>query len=174
MSTTAPSRSDLRSWLRGRSELGMALLLAAVGGFVIWDGSQLQSTYSETDPVGPKTMAYLVGSLLLVCAGLLASDVLRGGHGEAEEGEDIDLSHPTEWRVVVPLVASFVLTILVVDRLGWVVAGTVLFWGTVTALGSRHHVRDLVISVLLALATFYGFYAGLGIHLPAGILEGVL
>jgi putative tricarboxylic transport membrane protein len=35
-------------------------------------------------------------------------------------------------------------------------------------------VRDGLISVALALATFYGFYLGLGIHLPAGPLEGVL
>jgi putative tricarboxylic transport membrane protein len=35
-------------------------------------------------------------------------------------------------------------------------------------------VRDFAVSVLLALATFYGFYAGLGVLLPAGVLEGVL
>ena len=32
----------------------------------------------------------------------------------------------------------------------------------------------LVISLALSLVTFYGFYLGLGIHLPAGVLEGVL
>jgi putative tricarboxylic transport membrane protein len=152
----------------------MALLLAAVGLFVVWDASGLRQTYAEADPVGPKTMPYIVGGLLVLCALLLARDVLRGGHGQAEEGEDVDLTHPTEWRVVVPLLAAFVVTILVVDRLGWVIAGTVLFWGSVWALGSRRYVRDLVISVLLSLVTFYGFYAGLGIHLPAGLLEGVL
>ncbi len=42
------------------------------------------------------------------------------------------------------------------------------------ALGSRHYVRDALIAVALSVLTFYGFYLGLGIYLPAGILEGVL
>ena len=58
--------------------------------------------------------------------------------------------------------------------LGWVISGTVLFWGIAWALGSRHYIRDGVISVALSLLTFYGFYLGLGIPLPAGLLEGVL
>ena len=49
-----------------------------------------------------------------------------------------------------------------------------MFWGSVLALGSRHYVRDGIISVALSLATFYGFYLGLGIALPAGLLEGIL
>ena len=171
---TSTSVTGLRTRLRGRSELGMALVLGAVGGLVIWDASRLRTTYSQADPVGPKTLPFIVGGLLVVCAVLLARDVLRGGHGEAEGGEDVDLTHPTEWRVVLPLICAFVANIVLVDRAGWVISGTVLFWGSVWALGSRHYVRDFVISLAIALATFYGFYAGLGIHLPAGLLEGVL
>lgn len=162
------------SRLRGRSELGMALMLGAVGGLVLWDAAQLQAPYSQSDPVGPKTVPYLVAGLLFLCAMWLVADVVRGGRGESESGEDVDLSHPTEWRVVVPLVAAFVANILLIDRLGWVISGTLLFWGSVWALGSRHLVRDFVVSLVLALVTFYGFYAGLGIFLPAGVLEGVL
>ena len=58
--------------------------------------------------------------------------------------------------------------------LGWVISGAMLFWGCAWALGSRHLVRDALISVALSLVTFYGFYLGLGIALPAGLLEGVL
>ena len=57
---------------------------------------------------------------------------------------------------------------------GWVISGTVLFWGSVLALGSRRYLRDGLISVALSLLTFYGFYLGLGIALPAGLLEGIL
>jgi putative tricarboxylic transport membrane protein len=35
-------------------------------------------------------------------------------------------------------------------------------------------VRDGIISIALAVATFYGFYLGLGIPLPAGLLKGIL
>ena len=163
-----------RSRLAGRSELGVALLLGVVGVVVLVDAAGIHAPYSQADPVGPRTVPFLVAALLLVCAVGLAVNVLRGGHGEAEEGEDVDLTAPTEWRVVLPLVGTFVANVLLIDVLGWVISGAVLFWGSSWALGSRHPVRDAVISLALSLATFYGFYLGLGVLLPAGVLEGVL
>ena len=164
----------LKSRLAGRSELGVALLLGVVGVVVLVDAASLDAPYSQSDPVGPRTVPFLVAGLLLVCAVALAVNVLRGGHGEAEEGEDVDLTAPTEWRVVLPLVGAFVANVLLIDRLGWVVSGALLFWASTWALGSRHPVRDAAISLAMSLATFYGFYVGLGIMLPAGILEGML
>jgi putative tricarboxylic transport membrane protein len=165
---------QLVSRLKGRSELGLAALLGAVGVIVVLDALSLNVPYSQADPVGPKTLPYIVGALLLVCAALLAINVMRGGHGEAEGGEDVDLTHPTDWRTVVPLLGAFVLNIALIDTVGWVISGTLLFWGSVWALGSRRYIRDGIISVVMALGTFYGFYLGLGIKLPAGLLEGVL
>ncbi|CAI3795448.1 tripartite tricarboxylate transporter TctB family protein [Pseudarthrobacter sp. MM222] len=166
--------SSLTTKLKGRSELGVALLLGAVGGLVLWDAVNLVTPFSRSDAVGPKTIPYIVAGLLLVCAVLLAINVLRGGHAEAESGEDVDLTHPADWKTVLPLVGAFVANILLIDWAGWVVSGTILFWGSVWALGSRHYVRDGLISVALSLLTFYGFYLGLGIALPAGLLEGIL
>jgi putative tricarboxylic transport membrane protein len=160
--------------LRGRSELGLAALLGVVGGVVLWDAGRLHSSYAQADVVGPRTVPFVVGGLLLLCAVLLAVNVLRGGQGEAEGGEDVDLTHPTEWRVVLPLIGFFVANIVLVERLGWVVSGAILFWGCAWTLGSRHYARDAVVSVAIALASFYLFYSGLGIHLPSGVLEGVL
>lgn len=166
--------TSLASRLKGRSELGIAALLGAVGALVLVDATRLVVPYSQSDPVGPKALPMIVGALLLVCAVLLAVNVLRGGHGEAEAGEDIDLSHPADWRTILPLAGAFIANILLIDWAGWVISGTVLFWGSVWALGSRHYVRDGLISLALALLTFYGFYLGLGIALPAGLLEGIL
>jgi putative tricarboxylic transport membrane protein len=179
---TSPSTGDsvggrgavIRRRLAGRSELGVALLLGVVGAVVLIDAASLNAPGTASDPVGAQAMPLIVGALLVACAVLLAVNVVRGGHGEAEEGEDVDLSAPTEWRVVLPLVAAFVANIVLIDRLGWLISGTLLFWGSSWALGSRHLVRDAVIAFLLALITFYGFYLGLGILLPAGVLEGVL
>lgn len=173
MSTAIGSQSR-RGRLAGRSELGVALLLGVVGVVVLVDAAGIHAPYSQADPVGPRTVPFLVAALLLVCAVGLAVNVLRGGHGEAEEGEDVDLTAPTEWRVVLPLVGTFVVNVLLIDVLGWVISGALLFWGSSWALGSRHPVRDAVISLALSLATFYGFYLGLGVLLPAGVLEGVL
>jgi putative tricarboxylic transport membrane protein len=173
MSTAIGSQSR-PGRLAGRSELGVALLLGVVGVVVLVDAAGIHAPYSQADPVGPRTVPFLVAGLLLVCAAGLAVNVLRGGHGEAEEGEDVDLTAPTEWRVVLPLVGTFVANVLLIDVLGWVISGALLFWGSSWALGSRHPVRDAVISLALSLATFYGFYLGLGVLLPAGVLEGVL
>jgi putative tricarboxylic transport membrane protein len=166
--------SSIASGLKGRAELGVALLLGVVGVVVFLDTSRLVITYSQTDPVGPKTLPYLVSGLLIVCAVLLAINVLRGGQGEAEGGEDVDLTHPADWKTVLPLAAAFIANILLIDWAGWVISGTILFWGSAWALGSRHYVRDGIISVALSVLTFYGFYLGLGIHLPAGVLKGIL
>lgn len=168
------SSPTLASRLKGRSELGVALLLGAVGVIVLVDALALATPYSQSDPVGPKTLPYIVSGVLIVCAVLLAVNVLRGGQGEAEGGEDIDLTHPADWKTVLPLVGAFVANILLIDWAGWVISGTVLFWGSAWALGSRHYVRDGIISILLAVITFYGFYLGLGIPLPAGLLKGIL
>jgi putative tricarboxylic transport membrane protein len=164
----------LSARLKGRSELGVAALLGAAGVVVLLDAARLVTPYSQSDPVGPKTLPYIVGGLLVVTAVMLAVNVLRGGHGEAEAGEDVDLTHPADWKTVLPLAGAFIANILLIEWAGWVISGTVLFWGSVWALGSRHYVRDGLISLALALLTFYGFYLGLGIALPAGLLEGIL
>ena len=171
MSATTDTRTGP---LAGRSELGVALLLGVLGLVVLVDALRLDAPTTDSDRVGPQAFPIAVAVLLLVCAALLAVNVLRGGHGQAEEGEDVDLTAPTEWRVVLPLLGVFALNVLLIDVLGWVVSGALLFFGCAWALGSRHYVRDLVISLLMSVVTFYGFYLGLGIHLPAGVLEGIL
>ena len=160
--------------LKGRAELGVALFLALVGVVVLVDGFGLPSVSAAADPVGSRPMPIVVGVLLLACSAFLAVDVLRGGRGEVEGGEDVDLDHPSDWRTVGLLLVAFLANIVLIDRLGFVISGAILFWGSCFALGSRHLVRDPLISVALSLGTFYGFYSGLGIHLPAGVLQGVL
>lgn len=68
----------------------------------------------------------------------------------------------------------FVANALLIERLGWVISGALLFWGTAFALGNRHYIRNLLIAVTLALTTFYAFAIGLGVNLPAGVLQGIL
>jgi putative tricarboxylic transport membrane protein len=55
-----------------------------------------------------------------------------------------------------------------------VITATLLFAGAATILGNRHYVRNIAIGAVLSLISFYAFYSGLGIPLPAGILDGIL
>ncbi len=92
----------------------------------------------------------------------------------ADSGEDVDPDSPGDWKTVGLLVGLFVVTIALVDFLGWAIIGTVLFAGAATILGSRHWVRNIAIGAVLGFGSFYAFYVGLGIPLPAGILDGIL
>ena len=66
------------------------------------------------------------------------------------------------------------MNIVLIDWLGCAITGAFLFAGTAYVLGSRAHLRNIAIGVALSLGTWYGFYSGLGIPIPAGILDGVL
>jgi putative tricarboxylic transport membrane protein len=166
--------SALARRLRGRSELGVSVLLAALGALVLIDASRIPTDFTQRGPVGPAAVPAVVGVALLVIAVLLARDVLRGGHGESETGEDVDLSHPSDWRTVLLLIAAFLANVVLIDRVGFPISGAVLFWGSAYALGSRHYLRDPLIALALSVVTYLIFARGLGIGLPAGPLEGVL
>ena len=159
---------------RDRAELGVAAFLLVVGIVVLVDAVSLETNISQRGPVGPKAIPFLVGALLLLVSGLLARDVWRGGRGEPEGGEDVDLTHGTDWKTVGLLAAAFVANLLLIERLGWPVSGAVLFAGAAAAMGSRHYIRDIVIAGVMSVGTWYLFVLGLGIDLPVGILKGIL
>jgi putative tricarboxylic transport membrane protein len=159
---------------KGYSEYGVAVLLLGLGIWAISDALTLTELASTRGPVGAKTVPVVVGLLLIVTGTLLAVDIARGGRGEQEGGEDVDLSHGSDWRTIGLLTASFAANALLIDRVGWPISGAILFFGTTYALGSRHYVRNAIISLVLSVGTWYLFYAGLGIALPAGVLKGIL
>ncbi|MDX3525467.1 tripartite tricarboxylate transporter TctB family protein [Streptomyces sp. ID05-39B] len=159
---------------KDRAQYGMCAFLALLGTAVIVDGLGIPHITSSTDPVGPRAVPVLLGALLLLVAVLYAVDVARGGRGEPEAGEDVDLSQAVDWRTVLLLICAFVANAVLIERLGWVISGALLFWGAAFALGNRHHIRNLLIAVALSLTTFYAFAIGLGVNLPAGVLQGIL
>jgi putative tricarboxylic transport membrane protein len=149
-------------------------VLVAVGAFLIYDALTLEAGFAKVDPVGPKLFPVVIGVILILLAIVLAIAIPRGSVGEADAGEDVEPNMPGDWRTVGLLVCLFVAVILLVEPLGWAITGTLLFAGTATILGNHHYVRNIVIGAVLAVASFYAFYSGLGIPLPAGILDGIL
>ncbi|WP_280356347.1 tripartite tricarboxylate transporter TctB family protein [Nocardia otitidiscaviarum] len=172
--TERPGRTSTLAWWRERSELGVSALLAGAGALVIVDALTMSADFTQRGPVGPRAVPVVVGLLLIVVAVVLAVDVLRGGHGPAEAGEDIDLSTPVEWRTVLLLIGVFVANIMLIDVVGFPISGGLLFWGAAYALGSRHYVRDPVIAIALSLLTYIAFVRLLGVMLPGGPLEGLI
>lgn len=171
--TTEPVVGSAPARLVDKAQYGLAAFLVAVGAYVLYDASTLASAFAD-QPVQPYAMPYVVGAGLVVLGILLAIATARGDRPEAEEGEDIDLTQGTDVRTVALLAGVLVVNIALIDVLGWAITGAFLFAGAAYALGSRTWVRDIAVGVALSVATWYGFYVGLGIPIPAGILDGVL
>lgn len=159
---------------KDRAELGICALLALLGVLVLVDAIQIPTDFTQRGPVGPKAVPVVVGVLLLVTAALLARDVLRGGRGEAEGGEDVDLSAPSDWRTVLLLSAAFLANAALIGVVGFPISGAILFWGAAYALGSRNFVRDPLIAAAMSIVTFLLFNNLLGVPLPGGPLMEVL
>ncbi|MEU4163222.1 tripartite tricarboxylate transporter TctB family protein [Actinoplanes sp. NPDC026670] len=159
---------------RDRAQYGMCAFLALAGVLVIVDAVNTTSATSSNDPIGPRPVPFLLGVLLLIAAAVYALDVRRGGRGEPEGGEDVDPTSPIDWRTVLLVALAFAVNAVLIEPLGWVISGSVLFWSTAFALGARRHLLTAAVSIALALITFYGFAIGLGVNLPAGILQGIL
>jgi putative tricarboxylic transport membrane protein len=174
MTTTEEPQNNPNVRTVDKAQYLVCVVLVAVGAFLIYDALSLEAGFAKVDPVGPRLFPITIGAILVVLAVVLAVAIPRGSVGEADAGEDVDPNTPGDWRTVGLLVGLFVVVILLVDPLGWAIAGTLLFAGAATILGSRHYIRNVVIGAVLAVASFYAFYSGLGIPLPAGILDGIL
>ena len=155
-----------------KAQYGMAALLGVLGVYTILDATTLKVGFA--DPVGPRVFPYVIGSVMVVLAVLLAVATARGDRGEPEEGEDIDLSARPDMVTVLKLVAILVFNIATIDFLGWAITGAILFAGCAWALGSRTLLRDILIGVVISVGSWYFFYSGLDIPLSPGILDGIL
>lgn len=175
MSTREETPTETRPGLKvvDTAQYALAGFLAVVGAYVVYDATTLTDGFAD-QPVQPYAFPYVIGGALIVLAVLLAVATSRGDVPQAEEGEDVDLTQPSDWATVAKLVAVFVANILLIDWLGWAITGAILFVGTAYVLGSRTLIRDVAVGVALSVGTWYGFYSGLGLAIPAGILDGVL
>jgi putative tricarboxylic transport membrane protein len=174
MTTTNEPQEQAANKTVDKAQYIICAVLLAVGAFLIVDALSLEAGFAKVDPVGPRLFPIAIGAGLIILAVVLAIAIPRGSVGEADAGEDVDPNMPGDWRTVGLLVGVFVATILLVEPLGWAITGALLFAGSATILGNRHYIRNIVIGAVLSVGSFYAFYSGLGIPLPAGILDGIL
>lgn len=170
---TTGTHEAARGKVVDRAQYALAAFIGIVGAYVVYDASTLTKAFSE-QPIQPYVFPYVIGTGLLVLAVLLAVSTARGDLPEAEEGEDIDLSVKADWVTVAKLGAVFVANIALIDWLGWAITGALLFVGSARVLGSQTLIRDVAVGIVLSVGSFYGFRSGLGLAVPAGILEGIL
>lgn len=169
-----PAAQDVETQGGDRAQYGMCAALAGLGIVLLVNSAQLAPVASSNDSLGPKVIPTVLGILLLVVSVFYAIDIHRGGVGAADEGEDVDLGAKADWKTVGLLVVIFAVSAALMEPLGWVIAGTLLFSGCAYALGNRHVIRGVLVGLAISLGTFYAFAIGLGVNLPAGILQGIL
>jgi putative tricarboxylic transport membrane protein len=157
---------------RDMAQLGLAAALVVVGAYTVYDATTLRIGFG--DPVGPRVFPYVIGAGTILLGVLLVLATLRGDVPEAEGGEDVDLRQPADWVTVLKLVGVLMFTVLTISFLGWAISGAILFVGSAWSLGSRTLVRDVIVGLVLSVSSWYAFHEGLGVILPAGILDGVL
>lgn len=124
----------------------------------------------SADTMGPRSFPLLVGILLIGSGVMVLVDLMRGRRGQADDGEDIDLSVKTEWVVVVKLVALFIIHSQLITIIGWWLAAAILFIGAAWSLGAKRLIRVTIIGLALALILQLAFGVGLGLSLPPGPL----
>lgn len=137
-----------------------AAVIVLVSAFRIPEGGGYQA-------VGPQAFPLLVGGGLGVVAVIGVVQAWRTGPTlEADTP-----SEPIHWRPVLVLVAALAGYAALLVPVGYWQATTVFFVVCARVLGSRRLVRDAVIAVVLALATYVLFDRVLGITLPPGLVR---
>ncbi|MGB3413567.1 MAG: tripartite tricarboxylate transporter TctB family protein [Microbacteriaceae bacterium] len=124
----------------------------------------------SADTFGPRSFPFLVAILLIGSGIMVLIDLFRGRRGQADDGEDIDLSSKTDWLVVLKIVAFFIIHTLLIRVIGWWLAAAILFIGAAWALGAKKLGRTAIIGLALGLIIQIAFGVGLGLSLPPGPL----
>lgn len=162
---------DTRQGAAAVGDAAVALGVVALGVFTVVDSHRITVPLSA-NVVGPRVFPYAVGAALVACGVVVLLGALRGQRAEPEAGEDVDSDARTDWTTLAKVVGAFVAHVVLVDPLGWALAGAVLFAGVAWALGAVWW-RALAIGVVLGFVVQVAFVDGLGVSLPAGIFEGV-
>ncbi len=150
----------------GRSlRVGEALfggLVLGLGLFIVMETAALQVAPSNAT-IGPRLFPYLVATGLLVVGALMLSQAIFG-HIAHERGVELD------WAAIVIVGGGLIAQMLLIERIGWVIATTVLFVAVARAFGSRQWLLNIAIGLVLTLLTLLVFNWGLGLSLPVGTL----
>ncbi|MBB5957903.1 putative tricarboxylic transport membrane protein [Saccharothrix tamanrassetensis] len=149
-------------------------LVTALGVFTLVDATTITAR-GTAGTVGPRAFPYAVGALLVVTGVAAIVATAKGKLGQAAkaaDAADADTGLRTDWPTVAKLVAVLVAHLALIDVVGWPVAAVVLFAGAAWTLGAVWW-KALAVAVVLALVVQVVFASGLGLSLPAGVLEGV-
>jgi putative tricarboxylic transport membrane protein len=156
----------------GRGELAFAGFLLLLGLFVLYDTFTMEVPEGAS-VISPRAFPYFVGVFLIVVSSGLLLTVIRGNLATPEGSELGDASVPADFKTMSLVVAGIAGHVILLEKLGFVVAAAVSFYLVAYAFGARRIVKDLSIALAFALISYFAFTKGLNIRLPQGIFENV-
>jgi putative tricarboxylic transport membrane protein len=155
-----------------RGELAFAGSLLTLGLIVVFDTKNMLVP-PASGTVGPQIFPYLVsGFLILVSIGIIVQ-VLRGNIGQPEGTEFGDTIDKTDFKTLLVVAGSMATYPLLIERAGFIVATTVVFFGVSFAFGAKNKFKSLIISIIFSAIVYFSFTRGLNVNLPSGILGGL-
>lgn len=122
--------------------------------------------------IGPRFFPFLVSGGLAACGVALLVEALRKRPASPEKSGSDRL--PINWGAVLVMALALFIQQWLMERAGFVVASTLLFWGVALAFGSRRYVRDGLIGLALAVAVYLAFTRLLDLNLPGGWLAAMV
>jgi len=113
---------------------------------------------------GPYPLLVLAGLLLTALVAMLPT--VRSQRSPEAAGSG--------WRGPALVGAGILLNLLLLERAGFIIASTVLFWCTARAFDTRHPGRDAVYAGAISVGAYLLFARALQLPLPSGVLPGWL
>ena len=154
-------------------ELAFAGSLLLLGAIVLIDTKNMVVP-PGSGSVGPQVFPTIIGAFIILVALFLIVEILRGNYGQPEGTEFGEIESKTDFKTLGMVSASILTYPFLIERAGFVIASTVVFFGVGFAYGARKLIKNLIISVAFALIVYVTFTKGLSVELPAGLLKGVL
>lgn len=154
-----------------RADLAAGLGVLGLGGLAMWQAAAIPVSplYAQ---VGPKAVPYVVAAALMLLGLGLCVVALRGGW--SQELEELEDAPPLNPRALGLLLAGLLANLVLIEPLGFTLAGTVQFALVAAAFGSRAHGRNLLIAFVVALGAYGLFVKLLGVDIGAGLVEGLV
>jgi putative tricarboxylic transport membrane protein len=150
-----------------KGELVFTSFLFATSVVVLVDTTNMVES-NAVGFVGPKVFAYIVGGLMFFLSALQLIFVLRGAKGEPEGIEAGTATDKPNWRSFGLVVLALALYAALIELLGFLVMGPVLYFLVGKAIGVKRNLLLGVVAVLVSIAVFIGFTQGLQLYLPLG------
>ena len=150
-------------------ELAFAGSLLILGLVVLYDTSKMLVP-PGSGTVGPQIFPYLVsGFVILISLGLFVQ-IFRGNLGVPEGTEFGEVVEKTDFKSLAMVAGSMLTYPLLIERAGFIIASSVVFFGVAFAYGAKNLLKNLAISVIFSLIVYFAFSKGLNVSLPAGVL----